>query len=67
MNDEAKSALKIVSMCFILMATIAICLVCCSCNSITIVNSHGTTSDVVDETQTASPTVSPTISVPVPN
>lgn len=53
--------MKLLSLISILTTSI-LCL--SSCNYITIVNTHGTAEDVVDEAHTPQTTVSPTVSIP---
>ena len=53
--------MKLLSLISILITSI-LCL--SSCNYITIVNTHGTAEDVVDEAHTPQTTVSPNISIP---
>ena len=48
------------------LVTVAAMSLLCGCNlTLTMIHTEGTASDVVDETQEASPVVSPDISVPV--
>jgi len=62
MNDETKPTLKIISMCITALALIAFIVVCFGCTTINIIHSQGKAEDLIDETQTANPNVSTSLS-----
>lgn len=62
MNKDNVPAMKIASVIMAILAIIALLIVCFACTTINIIHSQGEATDLIDETQTASPQVETSLS-----